>query len=192
MIVEGCMDASACNFSEQATVSDNSCYYTGDPCNDGNPQTINDAYSSDCICQGIIPVYGCMDSYACNFNPDANLDGFCVFPGDPCSDGNSNTENDVYDDNCDCVGTIISTVVDIGFSDVLIYPNPISEHVNIQLLTPRVVSFKLLDSRGRILDEWTASHSTRRDVSDLAVGFYLLVMGDEMGSKMIRQLQISR
>ena len=155
-IVEGCMDSSACNFSEQATVSDNSCEYIGDPCNDGNSQTINDAYNSNCICQGIISVYGCMNPSACNYNPEANQNGGCVFPGDPCSDGNSNTENDMFDGNCDCIGTNVSSTIDIEFSDVLMYPNPVSEYITIRLLNSRLVTFQLLDARGRILDEWSA------------------------------------
>ena len=191
-IVEGCMDSSACNFSEQATVSNNSCFYTGDPCNDGNPQTINDAYNSNCICQGIIPVYGCMNPSACNYNPEANQGGVCVFPGDPCSDGDDNTENDIFDDNCDCVGTIISNTTHVDFSDVLMFPNPVSESLTIQFLTSRLVSFQLLDSSGRILEEWTASHSIRREVSHLPLGHYLIVLGDKMGSKTVRQLQIIR
>lgn len=191
-IVEGCMDSSACNFSELATVSDNSCFYTGDPCNDGNPQTMNDTYNANCICQGIISIYGCMDASACNFEPEANQNGGCVFPGDACSDGNDNTENDLLDENCDCIGTNISSAIDIDLSDVLIYPNPVSEYVTIQFLHSRLVTFQLLDARGRILDDWSASQTSRRDVSDLSIGYYVIVLGDEMGGKTIRHLQIKR
>ena len=50
---------------------------------------------------------GCTDSAACNFDPNAIEDnGNCNFVGDSCSDFDFNTTNDVYDENCDCVGSI--------------------------------------------------------------------------------------
>ena len=101
----GCTDSQACNYNPNSDTNDGSCLYPDDPCNDNNSSTINDTYNSDCDCVGITPESGCMDSQACNYNPYVTTnDGSCVYPGDPCNDNNSNTINDTYNSNCDCVG----------------------------------------------------------------------------------------
>ena len=109
--VQGCMDPGACNYNSSATVSNGSCYYVGDPCNDNDNSTYDDVYNSNCICEGVSSVYGCMNSSACNYDPNANIDlpATCVFIGDSCDDGNSQTENDEINWNCECEGTPIST-----------------------------------------------------------------------------------
>ena len=115
--VPGCLSGLACNYDLEATVSDGSCVFEGDPCNDGNPATMNDYYT-DCDapgygCQGQpVVVPGCTAGSACNFNPAATQnDGSCVFEGDPCDDGDATTFNDALTDCSDvdfgCVGTPI-------------------------------------------------------------------------------------
>ena len=51
-IVMGCTDSAACNYDEAAEASDGSCVYPGDACDDGFGNTVNDAYQSDCSCEG--------------------------------------------------------------------------------------------------------------------------------------------
>jgi len=113
--VPGCMSGSACNYDAEATVSDGSCFFEGDPCDDGDAMTYNDAYL-DCNapgfgCEGIpLTVPGCTSGSACNYDPAANQnDGSCVFEGDPCDDGDATTFNDVVSDCSDedfgCIGT---------------------------------------------------------------------------------------
>jgi hypothetical protein len=105
--VAGCMDITACNYNINATVNDGSCYSTGDPCDDGNANTVNDTYDISCQCGGVSTI-GCMDITACNFNSLAIVDdGSCVYPGDVCDDGNATTTNDMYDANCICSGTSV-------------------------------------------------------------------------------------
>ena len=42
-------------------------------------------------------VFGCTDTSACNYDSAAEQsDGSCVYPGDSCDDGFSNTIDDVY------------------------------------------------------------------------------------------------
>lgn len=50
--ISGCTDPAACNYNPQATEEDGSCYGEGDACDDGNPDTVNDAYNADCECVG--------------------------------------------------------------------------------------------------------------------------------------------
>jgi hypothetical protein len=86
------------------------CYYEGNACNDGNPNTFNDVYNANCQCQGVTAIAGCMDASACNYNPNATADnGSCAFANDPCNDNNAGTTNDTYNSNCECLG--IPTIV---------------------------------------------------------------------------------
>jgi hypothetical protein len=52
-------------------------------------------------------IAGCMDINACNYNSLANVynNNTCVYTGSPCDDNDANTSNDVYDYNCQCIGT---------------------------------------------------------------------------------------
>jgi len=59
-----------------------SCPAVGTPCNDNDPNTINDIEDGNCGCVGT-----------------------CLPAGTSCDDGNLNTQNDVLDANCNCAGT---------------------------------------------------------------------------------------
>jgi hypothetical protein len=101
----GCADSSACNFDNEATVNDGSCYFVGDACDDGNEQTILDEYSAECDCFGVTAVLGCTSEAACNFSPEANVDDeSCFFVGDACDDGDEDTVFDAYTSDCECAG----------------------------------------------------------------------------------------
>ncbi len=106
LIVPGCMNPAACNFNPLANIDNNSCLFPGLPCDDNNPNTINDSINPDCYCAGELIVNGCTDPLSCNYNPLANVDdNSCIFPGALCDDNNPDTFNDLYDANCDCIGT---------------------------------------------------------------------------------------
>lgn len=103
-VVLGCMDASACNYDATAEQEDGSCEYPGDACDDGDSNTTNDVYSTDCGCSGELIVLGCTDATACNYDAEANVDEGCIFPGDTCDDGDASTVQDTLDDSCNCSG----------------------------------------------------------------------------------------
>ncbi|MFM6964128.1 MAG: T9SS type A sorting domain-containing protein, partial [Sphingomonadales bacterium] len=106
-IIPGCMNPAACNYNPLANVEDNSCLFPGSPCNDGNPNTMNDSINPDCICAGILIVEGCMDPNSCTYDSLANVDNnTCIYPDTPCDDNNPDTFNDVLDSLCNCVGTL--------------------------------------------------------------------------------------
>ena len=48
----GCTDADACNYDDEATDDNDSCEFPGDPCDDGDEATINDALNESCECEG--------------------------------------------------------------------------------------------------------------------------------------------
>ena len=76
-VISGCTDELACNFNENATLNDFSCWYpeAGYDC-EGN---CLDGYNDFGLgCEEI--VFGCIDSSANNYNPDANTDdGSCDY-----------------------------------------------------------------------------------------------------------------
>jgi hypothetical protein len=63
----------------------------GTPCDDGDPTTGNDTWTSECECAGV-PV-------DCAGEP-----GGSALPGTPCDDGNPNTGDDTWSSDCECVG----------------------------------------------------------------------------------------
>ena len=69
----GCTDEGACNYDPSAGVSDASCLFVGEPCNDGLVITINDVVTENCQCEGEGAVYGCTDPAACNYDAEAIL-----------------------------------------------------------------------------------------------------------------------
>jgi len=63
----------------------------GTPCDDGDPQTGDDRYQSDCTCQGLL-----LDC--------AGVPGGTTGPGSSCDDGDPTTGNDTYQPDCTCAG----------------------------------------------------------------------------------------
>jgi len=115
----------------------------GDTCDDGDPDTTDDAVTQSCTCEGQI-IYDC---------PDLMLD-----MGDSCDDGNPNTSNDTIDMNCDCVGNQIfdcptlmadiadacddgdlSTINDVVTQDCICLGTPIVPAVNCPGLTQELL-----------------------------------------------------
>ena len=104
-IVLGCMNESACNFNPSANTSDDNCLIVNAPCDDGDSNTDWDTVNSQCECEGIAVIWGCIDHAACNFNPNSNSDdGSCQYEGATCNDGNEFTINDTIDAYCECIG----------------------------------------------------------------------------------------
>jgi hypothetical protein len=115
--VRGCMDPTADNFNELATVDDNSCEYnTKTPdlrgCTDSTADNYNELATVDdgsCEYTTKTPeVEGCMDSTAANYDPEATVDdGSCKWTGDPEIEGcmepnaeNYNPEATLDDGSC--------------------------------------------------------------------------------------------
>ena len=83
-VICGCTDGEACNFSAVATLDDGSCEFVQEGTCDCDGNVLDECG----VCGGdgtsCIDVFGCTDSTACNFNPEANNDdGSCVAP-DEC------------------------------------------------------------------------------------------------------------
>lgn len=164
IIVPGCTDPLSCNYNPLANQNDGSCTYPDAPCDDNNPDTMNDAYNSTCDCVGMQIVPGCMDPTACNFNPLANVDDSnCLFPGDLCDDGDSTTINDVYSATCECSG--VTNGLNELSNIASVYPNPTSDLVTIEftgIIEGAVL--QLCDVQGRVLIEKIV-HTNKETIS---------------------------
>ena len=122
-------------------------------------------------------VPGCTDSMACNYDQTATEDdSSCLFVGDACDDGDANTDSDVIQDDCSCAGTSVSIVDELEALSVLIYPNPASDYLTIDLgdLTGLNTTMKMYDSSGKLVFEKQSSSLTTIDVTGFAKGIYTL------------------
>ncbi len=109
----------------------------GSPCDDDNVCTVNDVYQANCVCAGTVQDTDgdgtCDANDGCPNDPNKIAPGICgcgiadtdsdgdstadcadpcpsianVSPGDACDDGVVLTYNDVYDQNCNCIGSVI-------------------------------------------------------------------------------------
>jgi len=115
LLINGCVDESACNYEELATQDDGSCQYPGDICEEVScfelgvpgPSLVEITHSvldDACSC---VQVLGCMDPEACNYIPTAtsefpfgcSLD--CVYVGGSTGYLTPTPEELVFVTNCE-------------------------------------------------------------------------------------------
>ena len=58
LLPDGCTDATACNYDDNAYPDDGSCILPGATCDDGDWLTENDTISADCACAGAAIEFG--------------------------------------------------------------------------------------------------------------------------------------
>jgi uncharacterized protein (TIGR02145 family) len=106
----GCTDPAACNFNSSATIDSGSCAYTqviftGCSCE----EYCGSQYIGPSVfCPAVEPIVGCMDPFACNFNPwVCDDDGSCIYP-DSCGNCCYDSDNDgVSGSGSGCCGSEI-------------------------------------------------------------------------------------
>lgn len=79
----------------------------GSPCNDGDPNTMNDVLVTGCICMGTAAPNDCL-----------GVPGGAALPGMPCNDNDACTVNDAYNASCQCTGVVVDADSD-GICDLL-------------------------------------------------------------------------
>ena len=175
----GCMDEVACNFIAEATEDDGSCWFAEMYYNcDGS--CINDD-DGDGICNEF-EISGCTSYEACNYDVTATDDNAsCIFVGDPCDDGDPNTLDDEIQEDCECAGTPISTVDELEALSVLIYPNPASNNLTVDLgdLNGVNTTIKLYDASSKLVFEKESTSTLMIDVSGFAKGMYSLELATD-------------
>jgi Secretion system C-terminal sorting domain len=171
----GCMEPNACNYDATAMFDDSSCIFPGEPCDDGDANTVNDILNANCECSGeIIQVLGCISADACNYNAAANTDdGSCYFVGDTCDDGNANTSNDVYNANCQCEGVVS---VEEMHAHYAVYPNPTGGILTIAQQEGEAMQLiEVVDITGKRVASFNPNSSVFTiDLNTLAAGLYTL------------------
>lgn len=131
-------------------------------------------------------VFGCLDTLACNFDPNANfhVQQLCCY-------GPS-----------DCNGLDVSIVCpDVGIVDVLeqegprVYPNPVHDVLNVELGSARASSAlcAVMDMNGRVVVPVQRLTVSGRqvwpiDISDLAPGTYVLRM--QQGTRLFQRVVV--
>ena len=96
--------------------------------------------------------------------------------GDPCNDGNPNTLDDEIQNDCECMGTLNSVVDELEALSVLIYPNPASNNLTVDLgdLNGVNTTIMIYDSSSKLIFEKKSSSNIIIDVSGLTKGLYML------------------
>ena len=188
--ITGCINPNACNYSADATESDGSCLFPGDPCDDGDATTSNDMYDDSCQCEGESAITGCINPNACNYSADATeSDGSCYFPGDPCDDGDESTTNDMYTDSCECQGDEPSQVSE-DVLELALFPNPVHDWLSVRLEDGLAASLILFDPMGRVVQTWSTIGSARLDLSHLPPGPYVMSIHPRLGPARSERISI--
>ena len=133
--------------------------------------------NQNAVCGGSPVILGCTNESACNYNAIANQeDNSCLFMGDPCDDGDSNTQDDEINEDCECAGTPYSKVDELEALSVLIYPNPASNNLTVDLgdLNGVNTTIKLYDLSSKLVFKKLSSTTLMIDVSGFAKGMYSL------------------
>ena len=181
--IEGCFDEAACNYNADVTdINNDLCEYAEEfyDC-DGN--CLNDA-DGDGVCDEL-EVAGCTNMIACNYDELAtDDDGSCAFPGDACDDGDENTINDAYNDDCECVGETEDGVDEtrIAFG---MFPNPTTGEVTLTVAGFHSgVTVQIMDGAGRVV--WAEQNvalqgNTVLNLAGLSSGTYNVMLSDERG-----------
>jgi Secretion system C-terminal sorting domain len=111
-----------------------------------------------------IVVFGCWDSTACNYNPNANYNsGICLQPTDACDDGNPQTINDSYDANCICAGTLVGLEESLMDTEWLLFPNPANDFValSIPYAGYSYLQWQIINVLGETIAQGTANNQTQ-------------------------------
>jgi len=94
----GCTDDTAQNYDDEANTEDGSCYYNAGCTQAGYVEYYNQGYEADYddgSCE-TLAVFGCMDSEALNYDPEANVDtGDCIEVVLDCMDPNAFNYNEL-------------------------------------------------------------------------------------------------
>jgi len=143
-------------------------------------------------------VVGCMDATACNYNPIATTgDNSCLFPGNPCDDGDSSTINDVYDESCVCMGMGVGVEEWNANLGMAIFPNPGNNQVQLSFAsqTNHSAKMKVFNSMGALVMNQTlnnvrsGANNVTLDTSNFAAGVYTFQVNVENQTYQVRWIK---
>jgi len=190
--IYGCTDPNAFNFDPLANTEDFSCVNIILGCTDPNALNYNpEANTEDFSCIDILE--GCMDPLAYNYDPIVNVDnGGCLYdagciggPGNPYWLNDScyawvivvdpNCCNLGWDEKCQSLYDYCSEEFSIGLDDlrddeILIYPNPTTDIINITAKND--IKIDVINLLGEIII--TIENQDQIDLSQYSNGLYIL------------------
>jgi hypothetical protein len=204
-IVFGCIDPLAFNYCDTCNTDNGSCIEVINGCTDStalNYYALANTDNGSCI----YPVYGCNDPSAINYDPLVNVpDSSCEYSAG-CAVGDVYTlpnacfewviQVDPYccDDTWDNTCYDLYTYCEEGWSgpvsitertnDLIIYPNPTSDYININ----KIVDLKLFNLLGKLI--LSKSKTNALDVSKIKPGVYNVIIEHDnklINKKIIKQ-----
>ncbi len=133
------------------------------------------------------------DCNSATLDDDLDEDGFIL--EEDCDDNNAqinpNAEeipNNEIDEDCDGMD-LVSSVYELANSTIDIYPNPVSDDINIVVNGPLEYSASLYDLYGRLLKK--AKNDKTISVTSIPQGIYLLEIKDlKTGQKIVKRIII--
>ncbi len=208
--VYGCTDPTAFNYNPNANIEDFTCIPVIYGCTDSTSINYDpNANTDNGTC--ITAVYGCTDPNAYNYNPNANVsdttaclyDAGCITgPGNPywlndpcyawvidvdnyCCDNSWDPDCQALYDYCAAANDILN-INDIEFKNIIVYPNPTQNTLNIR--TNLDITYTLYDFMGRIIVE--DSKEKTIDMSVLSNGVYFLSIqhhGNRFNKRIVKE-----
>ena len=186
-VIFGCVDPSAFNYCDTCNTDNGSCIPTINGCTDTTAINYNAIANTDngtCI----YPLPGCTDPTAINYNAEANIaDSSCYYSAgcnsgdvyyipDPCFEWVIEVDPYCCDDQwdgacydlynyCQDGWTGPTSIIDRS-NDLVIYPNPTSDYININ----KTVDIKIFDSIGKLV--LSVEKTNTLNISKIKAGIY--------------------
>jgi hypothetical protein len=115
--------------------------------------------------------------------PDCmGVPGGAALPGSPCDDGDPLTENDVFDDQCDCAGTPLVGIGDAAEVAARVRYDASTELLWVERKIPGRGDWRLIGPSGALVRSGTVSDTLASvGVGGLANGVYLFLLEAEEG-----------
>ena len=186
-VIFGCIDPTAFNYCDTCNTDNGSCIPTINGCTDTtaiNYDAVANTDNGTCI----YPLPGCTDPTAINYNAEANIaDSSCYYSAgcnsgdvyyipDPCFEWVIEVDPYCCDDQwdgacydlynyCQDGWTGPTSIIDRS-NDLVIYPNPTSDYININ----KTVDIKIFDSIGKLV--LSVEKTNTLNISKIKAGIY--------------------
>ena len=181
--------------------------YQGAPCDDNNLCTINDVYTEDCFCVGdTFPKFNYFEDFDSDGFGDAGSTIELCTEGVPngyvdndldCDDTNSlinpdaeDIPNNGIDEDCDGQDALSSTH-ELDGEKIEIYPNPVSDILQVNATIGRAIDLHFYDLSGRLIIQSIDTNTI--NCAHLESGMYLLkVIDDQSGDFVVERIVVTR
>jgi len=94
--------------------------------------------------------------------------------GAPCDDGDASTTNEAITDDCTC--QMATSIHELNGQSLSVYPNPVKDILNIEVLYTEGLNAKLYNSTGQLVRK--LNFNIANNISDLQSGIYILEVID--------------